>query len=44
MKDCCKDGCKHTTEKSGVKKWINYIVYAIITLIVGGALILQLFS
>ena len=44
MKDCCKDGCKHTTEKLIVKKWINYIVYTILILIVGGALTLQLFS
>jgi hypothetical protein len=44
MKDCCKDSCKQNTEKSVVKKWINYIVYAILILIVGGALILQLFS
>jgi hypothetical protein len=40
MKDCCK----HTTEKSVVKKWINYIVYTILILIVCGALALQLFS
>jgi len=44
MKDCCKDGCIRTTEKSVVKKWINYIVYTILILIVGGALVLQLFS
>jgi len=44
MKDCCKDGCKHPTEKSVGEKWINYIVYVIIILIVGSALILQLFS
>jgi hypothetical protein len=44
MKECCKDGCQQTTEKSVVKKWLNYIVYTILILIVGGALALQLFS
>ena len=44
MKDCCKGGCIHTTEKSVVKKLINYLVYTILTLIVGGAFALQLFS
>ena len=44
MKDCCKDGCKHKTEKSVVKKWFNYIVYTILIIIVGGALALQLFE
>jgi hypothetical protein len=44
MKDCCKDGCKHTTEKSVANKWINYIVYTILIIIISGALALQLFS
>jgi hypothetical protein len=44
MKECCKGGCQQTTEKSVVKKWLNYIVYTILILIVGGALALQLFS
>ncbi|WP_445747849.1 hypothetical protein [Polaribacter sp.] len=44
MKDCCKDGFQETEKKSNVKKWFNYIVYVILFLIVGGALVLQLFS
>jgi hypothetical protein len=44
MKECCKDGCQNTTEKSVVKKWFNYILYTILILIVGGALALQIFS
>lgn len=44
MKDCCKAGFKHKTEKAVMKKWINYIIYTILTIIVGGALALQLFS
>mgnify|MGYP006921590749 CR=1 FL=1 len=42
MKECCKDGCYDTTKKSNVKKWFNYIVYIILILIIGGALVLQL--
>ncbi len=44
MKECCKNGCQQTIDKSVVKKWLNYIVYTILILIVGGALALQLFS
>lgn len=44
MKECCKNGYQNTTEKSVVRNWLNYIVYTILILIVGGALALQLFS
>jgi hypothetical protein len=44
MKECCKDGCHNTTEKSVVRKWLNYVIYTILVLIVGGALALQLFG
>ena len=44
MKECCNRDCQHTTEKSVVKKWLNYILYAILILIIGGALGLQLVS
>jgi len=44
MKECCKDGCNNTTKKTNFKKWLNYIVYTILILIVGGALALQLFG
>jgi len=44
MKECCKDGFQDTEKKSNIKKWFNYIVYIILFLIVGGALVLQLFS
>jgi len=44
MKDCCKDGCQHTAEKSVVKKWINYMLYTIIVVIVISALMIQLTS
>lgn len=44
MKDCCKDGCHCKEEKSVVKKWFNYIIYTILIMIIGGALVLQLFD
>jgi hypothetical protein len=44
MKECCKEGGRQSTKKSNIKKWLNYIVYTILILIVGGALALQLFS
>ncbi len=42
MKDCCKTGSETEQKKSGFKKWLNYIIYAIIAIIVIGALVLQL--
>ncbi|WP_255724774.1 MULTISPECIES: hypothetical protein [unclassified Tenacibaculum] len=44
MKDCCKDGCHQKAEKSIVKKWFNYLIYVILLIIIGGALVLQLFD
>ncbi len=44
MKNCCKDGCHRKEEKSVVKKWFNYIIYAILIIITVGALALQLFD
>lgn len=44
MKECCKTGSEPERKKKGLQKWINYIIYIILALIVGGALILQLFS
>lgn len=44
MKECCKDGFQVTEKKYNLKKWFNYIIYTILILIVGGALVLQLFN
>ena len=44
MKDCCKNGCHRKAEKSVVRRWFNYILYAILIVIIGGALALQLFN
>ncbi|MDT7827253.1 hypothetical protein RQM65_01070 [Pricia sp. S334] len=42
MKDCCNTGNGKQQNKNPLKKWFNYIVYAIIAIIVLGALVLQL--
>ncbi len=42
MKDCCKTGGENEQNKSGIKKWFNYVLYIIIAAIIIGALILQL--
>lgn len=42
MKDCCKTGNEKEQEKGGLKKWLNYIIYGIIAIILAGALVLQL--
>ena len=34
MKDCCKNGCQDKSEEFGLKKWLNYILYIIITVVV----------
>lgn len=44
MKECCKDSGVDTTKNSAIKKWLNYIIYLILILIVGGALVIQFFS
>lgn len=42
MKDCCKNNNQASSKKSGFRKWVYYILYAIIALIVIGALIQQI--
>ncbi|MFC4094766.1 hypothetical protein [Euzebyella saccharophila] len=42
MKDCCNTGKSEAQDKYLLKKWFNYIVYAIIIIIVLGALVVQL--
>ncbi|WP_168421723.1 hypothetical protein [Candidatus Ulvibacter alkanivorans] len=42
MKDCCNTGNSKAQIKNPLKKWFNYIVYAIIASIVHGTLVLQL--
>jgi len=42
MKDCCKTGIEKDQKQGGFKKWLSYIIYAIIAIIVLGALVLQL--
>jgi hypothetical protein len=42
MKDCCKTGSDKAQKKSGLKKWFNYVIYAVIAIILIGALVLQL--
>jgi hypothetical protein len=44
MKDCCNTNNGKAQNKSPLKKWTNYIVYTILTLIIGGALALQFFG
>jgi hypothetical protein len=44
MKDCCKSGCDKKTKQTGLKKWFDYLLYAVIAVIVLGALLLQLFG
>lgn len=44
MKECCKSGCDKKTKKTGLRKWLNYLLYAIIAIIVLGSLLLQLFD
>tara|TARA_R110000868_G_scaffold226004_1_gene478360 strand:+ start:1952 stop:2101 length:150 start_codon:yes stop_codon:yes gene_type:complete len=42
MKECCKGSCDKKTKKTGLRKWLNYLLYTVITIIVLGALLLQL--
>jgi len=42
MKECCNSGNSKVQNKNPLKKWFNYIMYAIIALIVFWALALQL--
>lgn len=42
MKDCCKTGNEEDQNKSGFKKWFQYLVYVIIAIIILGAIWLQL--
>jgi len=42
MKDCCKTGSEREQKKGGFRKWINYIIYGIIVIIVSVTLWQQL--
>ncbi|TVZ27166.1 hypothetical protein JM83_2191 [Gillisia sp. Hel_I_86] len=42
MKECCKTGSETKKKESSFKKWLSYILYAVIAIIVIGALLLQL--
>jgi len=42
MKDCCKTGNENEQKQVGVKKWFNYFLYVIVTLIFVGAIISQI--
>lgn len=42
MKDCCNTANSRAQINNPLKKWFNYMVYAIIAIIVLGALVLQL--
>tara|TARA_R110001583_G_scaffold88891_1_gene230058 strand:- start:146 stop:286 length:141 start_codon:yes stop_codon:yes gene_type:complete len=44
MKDCCNSGCDKKTKKTGLRKWLNYLLYAVIAIIVLGALLMQIFG
>jgi hypothetical protein len=44
MKDCCNNGCDKKTKKTVLRKWLNYLLYAVISVIVLGAMLLQLFG
>jgi hypothetical protein len=44
MKECCKSNRDKRPKQTIIKKWFNYIVYAVISSIIIGALLLQLFS
>tara|TARA_R110002096_G_C14305035_1_gene698859 strand:- start:47 stop:187 length:141 start_codon:yes stop_codon:yes gene_type:complete len=44
MKECCKSDCDKKTQQTSLRKWLNYLLYAVIALIVLGALFLQLFD
>tara|TARA_R110002049_G_scaffold309168_1_gene517833 strand:+ start:2488 stop:2625 length:138 start_codon:yes stop_codon:yes gene_type:complete len=41
MKECCKTGNKGKT-KSRLQRWLNYVVYAVLTIIIIGAIYLQI--
>ena len=42
MKDCCKTGNETEKKSSGLKKWLNYILYAFIAAIIIGVIVLQI--
>ncbi len=44
MKECCKNGSNKKPIQSSIKKWFTYLLYSVITFIVVGALLLQLFG
>ncbi|WP_168817198.1 hypothetical protein [Lutibacter sp. B1] len=44
MKECCKSDCDKKTKQTGLRKWLNYLLYTVIAVIVLGALLLQLFG
>ena len=44
MKECCKNGCDKKTKQTGLTRWLKYLLYTVITVIVLGALLLQLFG
>ena len=44
MKECCKSGSNKKTKQIGLRKWFNYLLYALIAFIVLAALLLQLFG
>lgn len=44
MKECCKNGCDKKAKKTGLRKWLKYLLYTVIAVIVLGTLLLQLFS
>ena len=44
MKECCRSGCDSKLKPSRIKKWLNYLLYLVISFIVLGAILLQLFG
>ncbi len=42
MKNCCNTNNAKAQNKSSFAKWFNYLVYAILIAIIGGALVLQI--
>jgi disulfide bond formation protein DsbB len=42
MKQCCKTG--NNNSPNHLRRWLNYVIYAVIAIIVVGALLLQLFG
>jgi len=44
MKECCKSGRDKKTKQTGLSKRLNNMLYGVISIMVLGALLLQLFD